>query len=109
MLGNRPNPSQMENGTLNGKPKTRQRRNATEGTGGQTSINRSTTAPAGSSRGVGSRKEGGLISVKPLPKYQFGSALLAKRPVKQEEVPTERRDPLSSSIRISDAKNAEQL
>ena len=95
----------MENGTLNGKAK--RRREGSDGRGGTTSINRPMNV-SGEGRG-GSRKEGGTIPIKPLPKYQMGSALLLKREPTPVQTPTEIHDPLSSSVRISDATNAEQF
>lgn len=104
--GNKPNPSQMENGTFSGKAKNK--RNGIDGKGGSTSINRPSNVP-GQGKGVGSRKEGGLVPVKPLPKYQMGSALLLKRDPTPVQTPTEIHDPLSTSVKISDATNAEQF
>jgi hypothetical protein len=95
----------MENGTLNGKAK--RRRDGSDGRGGTTSINRPMSV-SGEGRG-GSRKEGGTIPIKPLPKYQMGSALLVKREPTPVQTPTEIHDPLSSSVRISDATSAEQF
>lgn len=103
--GNRPNPSQMENGTLNGKSKSK--RNGSDGRGGNTSVNAPVNA-SGGGRG-GSRKEGGLIPVKPLPKYQMGAAMLVKKEAEPVFTPSQNHDPLSASIKISDATNAEDF
>ena len=58
----------------------------------------------------GTRKEGGLIPVKPLPfKYQKGSALLTLGQSQATPVATELHDPLSSSVQLSDAMTAESF
>ena len=95
----------MENGTLNGKPKSK--RNGSDGKGGSTSFN----APVNVSGGgfSGSRKEGGLIPVKPLPKYQMGAAMLVKKEAEPVFTPSQNHDPLSASVKISDATNAEDF
>ena len=107
LLGNRPIPAQMEKGVLD--PKGKQTTDKTKGGGGKTAPKVGKAVPAGASKGGGSRKEGGLIPVKPLPKYQMGSALLVKQAPTPREVPTEIHDPLSSSVRISDATSAEEF
>lgn len=89
--GNKPKPAQMENGTLSGKRKA------------------TSSAPITPPGWNGTRKEGGLIPVKPLPKYQMGAAMLVKKEAEPVFTPSQNHDPLSSSIRISDAANAEDF
>ena len=111
--GLKPKPAQMENGTLSGKKK----KDTTGGTGGSTSFSGGRNS-AGARKislnprvaQAGSRKDGGLIPLKPLPfKYQKGSALLTKGQSGPMQVATEIHDPLSSSVKLSDATSAEDF
>lgn len=94
LSGYKPTASEMEKGSL----------------GKKSNKTHSNNAYSGGGFGGGSRKEGGLIPVKPLPfKYQKGSALLTVGQNEPIQIPTELHDPLSSSVQISDAMTAEKF
>ena len=99
LKGNKPVPCQMLTGTIDCHRRAQ-----------NMEPNGSIENPSGGGVGSGSRKQGGTIPIKPLPKYQKGSKFAVHAPEYNGQVFKEPvHDPLSSSVKISDAINAEDF